>query len=161
MKEKLLENTRRWRKTKRGLVTNLFHKMKARREIEFDLLWLHEFSKCQKFDRLFKEWENSGYSKQYKPSIDRINYKKGYLKNNVHWLTWAENRHKQIMERRSRKGPVKQLFGDRVVGKYKSQREAVMKTGISQSNISSCLNGNRQTAGGYKWQYENLELLDI
>lgn len=159
MNEKLLENTRRWRKTRRGLVTNLYHKLKQRHQVEFDLEWLHRFADCQKFDRLFTEWGKSGYGKQHKPSIDRINNKKGYLKNNIHWLTWAENRYKQSMERRSRKGPVLQMFGDEIVGKYRSQREAVMKTGISQSCISNCLNGKRETAGGFMWRYENPELI--
>lgn len=160
MKEKLLENTRRWRKTKRGLVTNLYHKMKSRNTVEFDLEWLHNFARCKKFERLFSEWEKSNYNKQFKPSIDRISNKKGYLKNNIHWLSWAENRYKQSMERRSRKGPVLRMCGDNIIEKYASQREAIIKTGISQSCISLCLNGKAATAGGFAWKYENPDLLD-
>jgi hypothetical protein len=150
-----LENTRRWRKTKRGLVTNLYHKLKARREVEFSLEWLHSFSNCRKFDRLFEEWEKSGYRKEFKPTIDRVNCKIDYTKSNVHWLSWAENRFKQTMERRCRKGRVIQFHGDKRVKVYRSQREAVISTGISQGNMSYCLNGKRETAGGYSWKYEN------
>jgi hypothetical protein len=63
------------------------------------------------------------------------------------------------MERRCRKGAVLQMQGVKIIQKFKSQRQAVIDTGISQSNMSSCLNGKRQTAGGYNWIYENPELL--
>lgn len=157
---KSLESTIRYRKTKKGLVTNLFHKMKSRNTVDFRLSDLQEFSKCNKFDRLFKEWEKSGYNKQLKPSIDRISNKIGYNLSNIQWLTWAENRYKQIMERRSRKGAVVQVLAGKKVKCYKSQREAVIQTGLSQSGISMCLNGKRETCGGYSWIYENPELLN-
>jgi hypothetical protein len=160
MTSKLLENTRRWRKTKRGVVTNIYSKMKERNDVDFDLEWLHEFAKLKKFDRLFLEWEKSGYNKQFKPTIDRILRSKGYTKKNIQWLSWAENRYKQTMERRSRKGPVLQMMGSLIIAKYGSQRLAVKATGISQSNISECLNGKRKTAGGYSWIYEHQELLE-
>jgi hypothetical protein len=134
--------------------------MKSRNYVEFDLAWLQEFSKCKKFDRLFNEWEKSGHRKEFKPSIDRISNKKGYEKKNVQWLSWSENRYKQTMERRVRKGPVLQMQGDKLIKKHKSQRQAVIDTGISQGNMSACLNGLRATAGGYNWIYENPDLLD-
>lgn len=157
---RLLENTRRWRKTKRGVVTNLFSHLKQRNSVDFDLDWLHEFSNCKKFNRLFDEWVKSGYLKQFKPSLDRVNCKKGYEPSNVQWLSWSENRYKQTMERRCRKGRVIQMQGNKVIKIHKSQRKAVIDTGISQGNISSCLNGRRETAGGYNWKYETPELLE-
>jgi hypothetical protein len=76
-------------------------------------------------------------------------------------MTWAENRYKQTMERRSRMGAVAQLMGDKIIMTYPSQRIAVKKTGLSQSNMSAALNGRRKYCGGYKWKYiyENPELL--
>ena len=156
---RLLKNTRNWRKTKRGLITNLYHKMKSRHPIELSLEDLHSFSECPKFERLYFEWVKSGYDKQFKPSIDRINNKIGYTYKNIHWLTWSENRYKQTMERRSRKGKVYQIMGNKVVNIYKSQREAVLATGLSQGNMSMVLNGKKKLCGGYKWSYENPELL--
>ena len=32
---------------------------------------------------------------------------------------------------------------------------AVIKTGLSQGNISSCLNGKRKFCGGYEWKYKD------
>lgn len=63
------------------------------------------------------------------------------------------------MERRCRNGAVYQMIGNRIVRRFKSQREAVIKTGISQGNMSGVLTGKRETAGGYKFIYENPELL--
>lgn len=133
--------------------------MKTRHPVEFDLEWLHSFSKCNRFDRLFSEWVKSGYRKEFKPTIDRILNKKGYEKKNIQWLTWSENRYKQTMERRCRKGRVIQMQGDKVIEIHKSQRQAVIDTGIAQSGISMCLCETRKTAGGYNWVYENPELL--
>lgn len=155
MRERLLENTRRYRKTKKGVVTNIYCKMKTRNIVEFSLSWLQGFSKCKKFDRLFDEWVKSGYKKEFKPSIDRISNKKCYEKSNIQWLTWAENRYKQTMERRSRKGAVLQFKDGKLIKKHRSQRQAVIDTGIGQSNISECLTGKRKTAGGFIWCYEN------
>lgn len=158
---KLLENTARFRKTKRGLVTNLFSKIKTRNTVDFDLSWLHEFSQCKKFDRIFNEWVKSKYNKQFKPSLDRINNKIGYTKTNVQWLTWAENRFKQSMERRHRSPMVAQKMGDKIIKIYKSQLDAVRKTGLSQGNLSMALTGKRKLCGGYSWEYvfDNPELL--
>ena len=159
---RLLENTARWRKTKRGLLTNLYHKMRERHTVWFDRISLYEFADCKKFNRLFKEWENAGYDKQLKPSIDRISNKKEYTIDNIQWLTWAENRYKQTMERRSRKGKVAQILGDKTVKVFASQREAVRETGLSQSQMSKVLNNKGITCGGYKWKYifDNPELIN-
>lgn len=158
---KLLGNTARYRKTRKGLITNLFDKMKHRHFVGFNSSYLHDFSKCGKFDRLFKEWEKSNYNKQYKPSIDRISCKKGYEVGNIQWLTWAENRYKQTMERRARKGKVAQCMGNKIIKIYKSQREASIKTGLSQGNLSEAMNGKRGLCGGYNWKfiYEDPKLL--
>lgn len=156
----LLQNTQKYRKTKKGFITNLYHKMKERNKVDFSLEFLQEFSNCNKFERLYLEWVKSNYNKQLKPSIDRINNKLHYTKTNIQWLTWAENRYKQSMERRCRKGEVYQMLGNKIVKKFKSQREAVIKTGISQGNMSEVLNGKRKTAGGYKFIYQNPELLN-
>lgn len=150
---KLQENTAKWRKTKRGLITNLYGKMKKRMSVEFTLEYLHEFSNCTKFNRLFIEWEKSNYHKQLKPSIDRINHNDVYKMGNIQWLTWAENRFKQTMERRNRSAKVAQIINGKIIKVYKSQRDAVLKTGISQGNMSTVLTGKRLYAGGYSWKY--------
>ena len=41
------------------------------------------------------------------------------------------------------------------MAKYRSQREAVLKTGISQGNMSECLNGKRKHCEGFTFMYED------
>ncbi len=113
-----------------------------------------------KFSRLYNEWVRSGYQKQYKPTLDRIDCKKPYSLDNIHPLSWAENRYKQRWElKRTRARKVFMLKGDNVVKEFNSVTEAVRKTGLHQGNISSCLSGKRKTTGGYKFSYENPNLL--
>ena len=158
---KSLESTRRYRKTKKGILTNSYNHQKRRLKVDYTLKELHlKFLEDRKFNRLFNEWIKSKYDKQFRPSIDRINSKKHYTLKNIHMLTWAENRFKQTMERRSRKGKVCQIFGNEVIKIFKSQREAVKKTGLNQSGISNCLTNKRKYCGGYKWEYLNENLIE-
>ena len=155
-KLQLLKNTQKFRETPKGVLTNTYHKMKSRRNVEFSLSDFHDrFLNDKKFIRLYNEWLKSGKDKMKKPSLDRISNKKGYTVENTQMLSWAENRHKQVMERRSRKGCVIQYLNGNQVAKYKSQREAVLKTGISQGNMSECLNGKRKHCEGFTFRYES------
>ena len=158
---KLLENTRRFRRTPKGVLTNMYDHLKRRHPVSFTLKDFHDrYIDDKNFQRRYKEWVKNAFNKQFKPSLDRINNKLEYSVENTQMLNWAENRFKQTMERRCRKGAVIQMIGDKAVRKFKSQREAVLKTGISQGNMSEVLNGKRQTAGGYKFIYENPELIN-
>ena len=163
-KKEILE---KYRKTPKGVLTNMYHHQKTRNvkngfgEIGYSLKWLHNrFLNDEKYNRLFAEWVKSGYRKAKKPTIDRINHKKGYTKDNIHMLSWSENRFKQTMERRSRKGKVYQILNGIVVKVWSSQREAYRKLNLQQSMLSMALTGKCKTAYGYEWKYENADLLN-
>ena len=155
-KSRLLKNTQKYRETPKGVLTNMYNKMKSRREVEFTLQDFQDrFIGDKKFIRLHKEWLDSNKDKMKKPSLDRISNKKGYTVANTHMITWAENRHKQSMERRSRKGSVIQYFNGKQIATYRSQREAVKKTGISQGNMSENMNGKRPHVEGFTFKFES------
>lgn len=153
-----MNSTQKFRKTKRGILTNSYSKQKTRKEVFYSLKELHEkFINDHRFNRLFNEWEKSNYNKELKPTIDRINCKIGYHLDNIHCLTWKENRYKQRMETNIfRAKEIVCIKNGVVVNSFKSVSDAVRKTGIMQGNISSSLTGKRKTCGGYSWAYKNI-----
>lgn len=158
-KDSLVEYTRRWRKTSVGLLSTIYSsQLVTSKKRGFPLPTYsaedlrEKFLTNEKYKRLHEQWVKSKFNKSLTPSIDRINNKYPYKLDNIQILTWAENRFKQIMERRNRGGAIFQTMGDSIVKKYLSQRDAAIKTGISQSNIGSVINGKRKTAGGYGWK---------
>lgn len=139
----------------------MYAHMKSRHEVDFSLSDFHKrFLADKRFNRLYREWVKSGYKKQFKPSLDRINRNKPYTVENTHMLTWEENRYKQNMEGRSRKGIVIQLKDGVEIARYRSQREAVRQTGLRQGLVSEVLNGKRSHTGGYQFVYETPNLLE-
>lgn len=46
---------------------------------------------CKELTRLFKEWQNSGFRQHLVPSVDRINPKRGYMVDNIRWVTHSDN----------------------------------------------------------------------
>jgi len=158
----LLKNTQKYRKTKKGVLTNMYFHMKSRHNITFSLGEFHKrFLEDKKFNRLYSEWGKKGYQIQLRPSLDRINNKKDYTVENTQMLTWAENRYKQSATdgKRGRKPRVIQMFGDKVIKVFQSQRQCVKELGISQGNLSAVLNKKRNFVSGYSFIYENPELM--
>lgn len=106
---------------------------------------------------MYKEWIDSGYKKEKKPSIDRINYKLPYTLKNIHMISWGDNRYKQSMERRKRGKSIIMKKNDIYVCRFESVREAVKKTGFNQSGISSCLSKKYKSTFGHQFEYEVIE----
>ena len=114
------------------------------------------------FNRLYKEWVDSGYNVILKPSIDRVDIAKPYTKDNIHLTTWEGNlinEHadwlKGVGSKRFR--PVLQFDLDgNFIAEHKSIAIAARSIGKKQSNsnpISKVCNGKRMTGYGYKWRY--------
>ena len=160
--ENILNNTRKYRITKKGVLTNIYNHCKNRREIEISLKEFQEkYIDDTNFVKLYNQWLKHHCDKKYKPTIDRIDCFKNYNFNNIHWLTWEENKYKQRMElKRIRARKIYMLKNNKVVKVFNSQNEAVVETKLKQSNISMCLNGKRKTCGGYIWTYDNPELVE-
>lgn len=55
------------------------------------IAWCYDNKNYKKFLKLREEWVKSNFDHKLAPSIDRINNKIGYVKNNLQWLTKSQN----------------------------------------------------------------------
>lgn len=168
-----------WNRSKRGVACRLWHKHNARSATrghakpEYSREWLFDFVLNNKdFDRIYSKWVASGYDKMLAPSIDRINDRIGYTKDNIRLVTFAENmqhawdaaKNKEydnagwgagaLGEHRA----VKQFsISGEFISEYKSVSEACRVTGASDSKICAVCKGDRLSHKGFQWRYSNEE----
>ena len=162
MNIQLQNPTAKYRRTRKGVLTNIYSKQverSRRKNMPLPAYSLQEFHdkylNDKKFIRLFNEWVEHNYLKAKKPSFDRIDCMKPYSFENIHIVTWEENRYKQRFEvKRIRATTIKATnikTGEETF--YTSVSDAVNKTGLHQGCISSCLTGLNKTYKGYFWTY--------
>lgn len=73
---------------------------------------------------------------------------------NCTWGTVVERISKKLTNREDLSKPVIKLSKDNeILHFYPSIKQAERECGIHSSNIYKCINGKRNTAGGYKWKY--------
>lgn len=120
------------------------------------------------YKKLYTEYKKSGYKKQIKPSIDRLNDTKGYSLDNIQLLTWQENKnkgHRDSMTNKLstglKKKPVEQYDKEmRLLGTFISVSAASRATSIHSGDIIACCkyvkdNSKKRvlSAGGFVWRY--------
>ena len=158
----ILENTKRWRRTYKGLTTNLYAKIQERSKRndryndEFTLGEFKGWIAQTSINRLYEQWAKRGFKTDRRPSMDRINPLKGYTFDNMQVITAKENRIKGDKEKMALWG--KRVYQSTLDGEvfaiYSSIKEAGLKTKINRNNISSVCNGKRKQAGGYGWDFQ-------
>jgi hypothetical protein len=123
---------------------------------------LYQWVKKQKnLEELMKNWKNSGYRKNFKPSCDRIDDYKGYSFDNIRLVTTEFNIKRGHIDRKNGINnkiniKISQFTKDNILVKtYESSMIAFRETGINPSNIRQCARGLRKTAGGYIWKPYN------
>lgn len=109
------------------------------------------------FHKLYDNWVASGYRKDVKPSIDRINDDISYVFSNMEVTYWALNKHKNEFQVKhglkvGSNKPVKMIDGQ-VEKHFFNAREAERETGVSYKCISNCVLGKTKTAGGKYWLF--------
>ena len=119
------------------------------------------------FMPLYTAWVDSGYVKNLKPSIDRLNDAVGYTFDNIQLVAFGENTRKQYDKILSgekvnfhRKVNQYTLEG-KFIQTFNSAREAkrvLDKKGIA---ITGCCLGTHPTAGGFYWRYFEGNTSDI
>ncbi len=131
---------------------------------DYSLIELKDwFWKQNNSEILYNNWVINGYNKWDRPSVDRIDDAKGYSFDNIRLITWGENHKKRITAQR--KGILNTSKPHVSVSQYDLKNNFIMnfismsaasrKTKVHQSHISSCCKGDRWTAGGFKWMYNN------
>lgn len=97
--------TKKYEKTKRGFIMRMYRNMKSRVDgvqkkcshlysglplINKDEFYTWVINQ-ESFHRLFEEYENKGYPRKLAPTVDRIDYTRGYCENNIEVVTLSEN----------------------------------------------------------------------
>ncbi len=161
----------KYRRTKLGLATTLWHHLirnsKHRNHDNPDftkyelLLWM-ETQTC--FNKLFTDWQNSGYEKTLTPSIDRKNNSLNYSFENIQLVTWRENLDNAIIDTRNKvihnsglihqhSACVKYSSDGIELGIFISLTEAAKSINSKANAISSCCLGQRISHKGFFFCY--------
>lgn len=156
-----------YKRTKAGLISVIYSNQKSnaiKRGRKAPNYTKIEFSKWllskKKFHKLYLEWVNSGFNKNFTPSCDRIDDYKDYSLDILRVVTWSENNSKHyidVINGKNRKH-LKAITGTNInTGNnidFYSISKAGSKLGISRCGISNCLTGKTNSSGGYKWRYK-------
>ena len=158
-------------RTEKGIVNKIYADQKSRGnrtnrlshgDVQYTKEELQNFlNKSGKFKPMYEDWVKSGYDPQLKPSIDRIDPKKGYSLDNIQLTTWGENLAKGRGEMRVTQGkPIIQTDAQgNVVKIHRSLSDAADEVGVNFKTISNAAIGKNgsKSAGGFTWRYAKPE----
>ena len=74
---------------------------------------------------------------------------------NLEWTTQKDNVNKSSKDKTHKKSVIQKDMDDNVICIFATINEAAEKVGVDRTTISKVLVGVNQTAGGYKWEYED------
>ncbi len=114
---------------------------------------------------LFEQWRESGYEKDLRPSVDRIDDNIGYTMDNIQLMTWGSNnekgsqsiRDKSITHNGLLNGGHREvkMFGldGTFICDFISVSQCSRVTGINHQSISRVCRGERNKTKGYRFEY--------
>lgn len=162
------EKANAYQKTKEGVAAVIYNSQKQssikRGHKLPDYSWqglLSWMNKQLNFDAIYLNWLNSGYSKDKKPSCDRINDYFPYTLDNIRLCTWAENNEKGSYNLRNginnkiNKAVVQLDMRGNFISRHHSISKASRSIDKPNTNIVKCLKGKIKHAYGYIWKYED------
>lgn len=120
----------------------------------------------EKFFVLFDNYINNNYDSNFKPSIDRIDFTKEYVFENMQLITWKENNEKGAKERSiigvshmtdvTKKAVIMSDGKGNDLKIFESLSDAARYFNTKNSGtICECCKGKRKTYKGYYWRYKN------
>jgi len=123
---------------------------------------LYEWLMSQdKFHLIFNEWKSSGFKKDLKPSVDRLNDEDGYHFGNIQIETWDYNNKKGQRDIYSGKNKkrLKEIyqfdFDGNLIATYPSIAIAGRATGSNIGHIGQVAKGKNASCNGFIWRYTN------
>lgn len=157
------ERKKKYNHTINGLITSIYSRQKAHSKRRGHLppqytkqelkVWILNNNK---FETLFNNWKSSGFNKNLRPSIDRLEDEIGYNLDNIQLVKWEENYKKNIQsitEKLSISVYQKNING-KIINIFSSITEASNMTGVKQKNISHTCRGIYTQTNGYVWSYK-------
>mgnify|MGYP003132545530 CR=1 FL=1 len=164
-KQNRIDNRRFSDKKENGVISTIYstqkqnQKKRGHGEVPYSKDELKNWMYNNGFECLYKNWAKSGYKRDLKPSVDRLNDFEGYSINNIQLITWHENKlkqHKDITNGTGTSGkackPVYKLSSDKkTICEYVSYRSAVRDIGYS---IEHQLKNGVKCRQGFYWVYK-------
>lgn len=160
---------RGWRedyKTEKGVIRtihktqNLHSGRRGHGPVQYSKAELSEWLYGNGFKGIYLKWRDSGFNKDLKPSVDRIDDFIPYSFDNIRLGTWLDNRNHLYRDILTGKGtggkrcsPVRQYKSNGLfIAEYISQSEAGRQTGVNHRRISMCCAKKIKLAGGFIWR---------
>jgi hypothetical protein len=157
-------NPAEYDKTEKGVIRVIYKTQKRNRKVrglpppDYTKTELRQWLYENNFKALYDKWVTSGYTKDCKPSVDRVDTFKGYTLDNIRLVTWYDNRTFQKEDILNAKGTsgarCKSIRcydrNNNFVAEYISLSAA--KRAIGYSPFNSVKSGNKDKRG-YYWQY--------
>ena len=110
--------------------------------------FLDKFKNDEKYLRLYKEWQESGFLRKLAPSIDRIDNLKGYTLDNMQMITFIDNSMKEKCHK------VEATNNEwNVSNEYKSIRECSRMMSVSYSILRRIIDTEESYAG---WLFKRI-----
>ena len=114
------------------------------------------------FHTLYQEWVDSGYNRNNKPSVDRINDFESYTLENIRLCRFEDNYKKAYLDRINGtstsglvcKAVIQLSMKGEYIREYHSITEVQRQLNLPHQNIVKVCQGKRKSCGGYKWVYK-------
>ncbi|MDD3443188.1 MAG: hypothetical protein PHW89_07990 [Sulfurimonas denitrificans] len=164
-KKDVKDNQTEYDKTEKGVIRVIYKtqtrnsKLRGHSPQKYTKKELNEWMYSNGFKELYDDWENSGFKKEMKPSVDRLDDFKPYSFSNIRLGTWADNANHQYEDVINGQGTgglrcksVLCLDKNKIIAEYVSFSSACRSVGYSIER--SLRSGKPDRKNGFVWKYK-------